>query len=236
MPTQKDPKDSPPTAEEQAKQREEQEALARQQETASASFAERRQEAASRNVQEYNAEVEAGRRSVTPTQDGRPKMTFLGSAPDAPDPDPVPTGTLAAADIPLPRNPQWATAGTYIFTPKDIFASTAIPAAVMSYVLDRSYISADAQGKRIGIEGTLLALYPAKGPGYMKVKQAGETVAGVLHGRYDLTDVDADVAVIIGNAWLRRDKLIDEGTYGTVLAQSATDLAVRNVVLTTFDV
>lgn len=142
---------------------------------------------------------------------------------------PPPSAPLTAADIPLP-SAAWALSSGYIYAgDNQIFASSAMPAAVDSGTLKASYVTRTYVGgtyQAVVRKGTVLAYVTSGGIDYLKPRAAetGTAIAGILDRTVDVTDYDQSVGVIKAG-YLREDRLTDNGTYGSVAAGVKTALA-----------
>lgn len=117
---------------------------------------------------------------------------------------------------------------TYEGLPNDLLASG--QRVIATYTVDKDYVATstlvDGSTREILWEGQILGFNPATKQVVPQYSTYGFPALGVLYQRVDVTDGDAEAAVI----W-RGDVIesfcTDEGTYGTVQAATKTSLADR---------
>lgn len=183
------------------------------------------QRAALAYFREYAVDLEERRRMPV----ARAGVRLGIDAPGAPAPPasaaPAPMA-ISESDIPLPR--AWVSAlggsGTLYGAVRDIFASGTEPVITKPVTVRAASLTADANGNKMLYEGTTLEKRSASTL-YQPRTGAG-VITGVVMGRYNLRDGDADVAMVIGGR-LRREKLIDDGRLGYPLASSTEETALR---------
>lgn len=177
-----------------------------------------------RAIRQYAADIENSRRPTPGAQVRR-----LGDP--APDPN---TGFVAGAvmppiisadDIP-PVGAFYSAAGASgtLSQPRDILASS-VGLVVRGVSFDASTITADANGDKILLEGTVLSAVPASNPVKYRRRTSSQAATGIALSRKNFRDGNGEVDMMVGGrAW--RPACIDDGTLGYPIAggQPETDL------------
>lgn len=141
-----------------------------------------------------------------------PQAIRLGQAPGGP-----PAGAAPPVTPPPPAVFYSApgTSGT-LGEPRDIFASS-VGIVTRAVTLRAASVTADANGDKLVIEGTTLAIVSGSNPQTYKPREDAEGAVGVLAERVNLRDSNKSVAMIVGGRLWRR-RCIDDGTLGYPIA------------------
>ncbi|MBD3260292.1 MAG: hypothetical protein GF334_01220 [Candidatus Altiarchaeales archaeon] len=121
------------------------------------------------------------------------------------------------------------TTSSYEFT-RDDFVLNPHQAIVASYTLDQDYVTeetlVDGESRKILRAGTIVAMNPSDDTIVPNYTTYGFGELGILYQDADTEDGDAVVPVVL-EAEVKEDVLVDNGTYGTVLAATKTALSGR---------
>lgn len=164
----------------------------------------------------YYADIEAHRvvgpsprqtlGQVAPAAEGGPHLAGAGPMPPAP--------VVAPEDVPAPRVYYSAAggSGTLAMPRSNILASTKRN-VIRPVTVDKTTLTADANGDKILVEGTIMAKVPSSNPVKYRVRTGTQAAVGICMARYNLRDADADIAMLVGgDAWW--PACIDDGVLG----------------------
>jgi len=125
----------------------------------------------------------------------------------------------------------FATTPSSYETHRDILANDS-GAVISTYTLDQDYVTpvtlvdAESTTRKVLYEGQVLQYDPSTRKVVPAYASYGFTAAGVLLQYADAQNADSQVAVVVhGDVY--EDYCTDNGTFGTVTAQTKTDLSGR---------